>query len=100
VSANAASPARKSTTKPSAPKAPRARAAKHSKAVVEESVPPAAPLTTAVVETAVVNQPAAIKSISRDDIAQLAYSYWADRGYQGGNPHEDWIRAEVTLLSV
>jgi len=99
VSANAASPARKSNTKPSAPKAPRARAAKHSKAVVEESVPPAAPLTNAV-ETAVVNQPAAIKSISRDDIAQLAYSYWADRGYQGGNPHEDWIRAEATLLSV
>ena len=38
--------------------------------------------------------------VSREEIAQLAYSYWADRGYQGGNPHEDWVRAEAELLSA
>ena len=101
VSANAVPPARKTrTAKTSAPKAPRARAAKHSKAVVEESVPPAAPVTNTVVENVVVNQPATTKMVSREEIAQLAYSYWADRGYQGGNPHEDWIRAEAELLSA
>jgi hypothetical protein len=47
-----------------------------------------------------VNRPAATKTVNREEIAQLAYSYWADRGYQGGNPHEDWIRAEAELLSA
>ena len=30
-------------------------------------------------------------------IAQLAYSYWEARGYQGGSPEEDWLRAEKEL---
>ena len=34
-----------------------------------------------------------------DDIAQLAYSYWESRGYQGGSPEEDWLRAEFELCS-
>ena len=32
-----------------------------------------------------------------DDIARLAYSYWEARGYQGGSPEEDWLRAEQEL---
>ena len=32
-----------------------------------------------------------------DDIAQLAYSYWEARGYQGGSSEEDWLRAEQEL---
>ena len=32
-----------------------------------------------------------------DEIAQLAYSYWEQRGYQGGSPWEDWFRAEQEL---
>lgn len=32
-----------------------------------------------------------------DDIAQLAYSYWESRGYQGGSSEEDWLRAEQEL---
>jgi hypothetical protein len=32
-----------------------------------------------------------------DDIAQLAYSYWEARGYQGGSSEEDWLRAEQAL---
>lgn len=36
---------------------------------------------------------------SREEIARLAYSYWEARGYQGGSPEEDWLRAERELLS-
>jgi hypothetical protein len=32
-----------------------------------------------------------------DAIAQLAYSYWEGRGYQGGTSEEDWLRAEQEL---
>jgi len=32
-----------------------------------------------------------------DDVAQLAYSYWEARGYQGGSSEEDWLRAEQEL---
>jgi hypothetical protein len=32
-----------------------------------------------------------------DQISRLAYSYWEARGCQGGNPDEDWIRAEREL---
>jgi hypothetical protein len=32
-----------------------------------------------------------------DDIAKLAYSYWEARGFQGGCPEEDWLRAETEL---
>lgn len=34
-----------------------------------------------------------------DEIARLAYSYWEARGYQGGSPEEDWLRAEQELRS-
>lgn len=31
------------------------------------------------------------------DIAKLAFLYWEARGYQGGSPEEDWLRAEQEL---
>ena len=34
---------------------------------------------------------------SREEIAQLAYLYWESRGYEGGSPEEDWLRAEQEL---
>ena len=34
-----------------------------------------------------------------DEIARLAYSYWEERGCQGGSPEEDWLRAEQELRS-
>jgi len=37
---------------------------------------------------------------SFDEIAQLAYSYWEARGYQGGSPEDDWLRAERELVST
>jgi hypothetical protein len=41
----------------------------------------------------------AVQHVSHADIATLAYSYWAQRGYQGGSAEEDWFRAESQLLS-
>jgi len=38
-------------------------------------------------------------SVSREEIAKLAHSYWVARGYTQGNPDEDWLRAETELLS-
>jgi hypothetical protein len=35
--------------------------------------------------------------LSREEIAALAYSYWETRGYTGGSPEEDWLRAEQDL---
>lgn len=34
---------------------------------------------------------------SPDEVAALAYSYWEQRGCQGGSPEEDWARAESEL---
>jgi len=33
----------------------------------------------------------------QDAVARLAYSYWEARGYQGGSPEADWLRAEQEL---
>jgi hypothetical protein len=115
VSANAVPSARNARTKTS-DKAPGARAAKHSKAVVEEPVTApsvaapvvttpvtaAAPVVTTpvVAATPVVEKPLAapaVKVVSQEEIAKLAYCYWADRGYQDGDPQEDWARAEKAL---
>ena len=40
---------------------------------------------------------AAPMEITHAAIAQLAYSYWLQRGCQGGSEHEDWLRAEQEL---
>lgn len=32
-------------------------------------------------------------------VALLAYSYWEERGMQGGSPEEDWYRAEKEVLA-
>ena len=37
-------------------------------------------------------------TVTTADIARLAYSYWEARGYQGGSPEADWLRAEQELL--
>jgi hypothetical protein len=119
VSANAVPSARNARSKTS-DKAPGARAAKHSKAVVEEPLtapsgaasavavePVAAPVAAQPeVPVAVVPAPVApaaappVKTVSSEEIAKLAYCYWADRGYQDGDPLEDWARAEKVLLAL
>ena len=36
--------------------------------------------------------------VSESDIALKAFSYYCERGYQGGSDVEDWLRAERELL--
>jgi len=49
------------------------------------------------IETPATSAPAAIR---HDAIAHLAYSYWEARGFQGGSPEQDWLRAESELLKL
>jgi Protein of unknown function (DUF2934) len=39
-------------------------------------------------------------AVHHDDIAKLAYSLWAARGFQQGSPEEDWLRAERQLKAL
>ena len=36
---------------------------------------------------------------NRDEVALIAYLYWEARGFQGGSPEEDWLRAEQEYKS-
>lgn len=49
-----------------------------------------------VMETVTVSTTTTV--VTNDDIAKLAHSYWATRGYAHGSSHEDWLRAERELL--
>ena len=40
------------------------------------------------------------RTVTHEDIARLAYSLWESRGYQGGSPIEDWLRAERELAKL
>lgn len=75
------------------------RAAKPAKVVAEATreVPPPTPAVAEKVK-AVANT-ASPRPFTHHDVAKLAYSYWQARGHQGGNPHDDWIRAEHELRS-
>jgi hypothetical protein len=69
--------------------------AKHASAAAAEnssSIPPAA-ITATIADTTPSNS-----LITSDEISKLAYSYWEARGFQGGSPEEDWLRAEQDLL--
>ena len=64
------------------PATTRARTTKHNKAAV--SAPE--PVLAAV---------AAHDVYDREAIAKLAYLYAEQRGFQGGSPESDWVRAEA-----
>ena len=103
VSANAVPSARNARSKTS-DKAPGARAAKHSKAVVEEPLTAPSGVAPAVALDPVETAPSiaeipTVKIVSSEEIAKLAYSYWVERDYRDGNPQEDWARAEQALLA-
>jgi hypothetical protein len=38
-----------------------------------------------------------LASLERERIAELAYSYWEQRGCPLGSAEEDWFRAERTI---
>jgi hypothetical protein len=65
--------------KPATPRRPRRPAAEPAPAAAASALETAAP------------PPAS------EQIAHLAYSYWEARGYRGGSPEEDWLRAEQEL---
>jgi hypothetical protein len=37
------------------------------------------------------------RSVHHREIAELAYYYWADRGFRDGDAEGDWLRAEKAL---
>src|SRR5581483_1813147 len=99
------------------PKAPRVKSAKHTKAASPESA--AAPETNPAIDSAAVTnvlqaelpveqiETSIFVSASAgngsatpangdptEEIARIAYSYWQARGCMGGDPIEDWVRAE------
>jgi hypothetical protein len=37
---------------------------------------------------------------SREEIAELARKYWAERGWQDGYAEQDWLRAEQELRGM
>ena len=41
-----------------------------------------------------------VAPVAHEEIAALAYSFWVERGYQGGSPEEDWLRAEQQLSAT
>lgn len=54
----------------------------------------AAPVTATVVEAVAAKTG---RAPAYNEIAALAYTYWVERGRQGGSPEEDWLRAEREL---
>jgi hypothetical protein len=36
----------------------------------------------------------------QEAVTRLAYSYWEARGFAGGSPEEDWLRAERELRAA
>ena len=72
-----------SATVPPRRKASGAKRVKHTASPAEKPSEPAAA--------------AAVRDPSPDEIARLAYSYWVARGYTGGSPEEDWLRAQREL---
>lgn len=71
--------------------APRASrpSAKKSKAAASDSVTPEE--APAVLAAAAVSNSA---ENAHEQIAKIAYGYWAARGFHGGSQAEDWLRAE------
>jgi len=83
-----------STARASKPKTPPAKSTavthRHKKfenapVEIELRAEPSAPVKAQPVEPA------------QEEIAKLAYSYYVDRGYQPGNPADDWFRATAEL---
>ncbi|HEX7360378.1 MAG TPA: DUF2934 domain-containing protein [Bryobacteraceae bacterium] len=40
------------------------------------------------------------RTVSQAEVADLAYTYFAARGYEHGHAEEDWLRAERELRSA
>jgi hypothetical protein len=60
---------------------------------------PAKPRKAATTKKAAA-KPAKAAIPSREEIEQLARSYWAGRGFQDGYAEQDWLRAEQELRQM
>ena len=79
-----------------------ARTRKHApaKRAAAAAVEPSSPIDpTAITATDADATGTTNSTVAFGEIARLAYSYWEARGYQGGSPEEDWLRAERELNS-
>lgn len=89
VMSSAAAPARRKSASPKRVSRP---------AAVEATIAPASePEVQPVALAAAVVMPA---PSFQDAVARRAYSYWEARGYQGGSPEADWLRAEHELRAA
>ena len=87
VSGVSAAPVRRKSTSPKRVSYPAAVEVSDTQAAEPELVLAAAATATAT-------------ALSPDAVAKLAYSYWETRGYQGGSPEADWLRAERELRAT
>jgi hypothetical protein len=71
-----------------------ARNAKFKKATVGTQASDSEPASSAA---GVESRDPADPVVDHEDIARLAYSYWEARGFCGGSPEEDWLRAQEEL---
>ena len=92
ISAAAAAPARRKTPPATQKAATGSRKASPVAAAATSATTAATEQEAATVESSAVGY-----SPKQEEIAALAYSYWATRGYFGGSPEEDWLRAEQEL---
>jgi hypothetical protein len=71
--------------------------AKHSFVPAAENSPSIAPVSIPATKADIAPTDPVV---TFEQISKLAYSYWEARGFQGGSPEEDWLRAEQKLLGT
>ncbi|MDZ4802814.1 MAG: DUF2934 domain-containing protein [Bryobacteraceae bacterium] len=64
------------------------------------SSPVSEPVAELISATPEVAQPKVNAAPTHFEIAHLAYLYFEQRGYQAGDPQEDWFRAERELMKL
>lgn len=64
---------------------------------VKKAKAPAKPRKTAAKKEKAV-RPARLAKPTREEVEQLAHSYWEQRGFQHGFDQQDWLRAEQALF--
>jgi hypothetical protein len=66
---------------------------------VKKTKAPAKPRKTAAKKETIAEVPK-IVTPSREEIAELARKYWAERGWTDGYAEQDWLRAEQELRGM
>ena len=85
------------TARASKPRSPRVSRPKHSKSIAAEEatvIVHEEPHQAVEEIIASLTQSPVPAEDPKEMIAKIAYGYWEERGFDGGNPLEDWVRAE------